>query len=75
MCKVELKLSQSLSLINIENYSTELKKEMPINVVLGRCILYLLNEQIYMYIFLTTLYILYIMYILNTLYIVKRATL
>lgn len=71
MCKVELKLS----LINIENYSMELKKEMPINVVLGRCILYLLNEQIYMYIFLTTLYILYIMYILNTLYIVRRATL
>lgn len=75
MCKVELKLSQSLSLINIENYSTELKKEMHINVVLGRCILYLLNEQIYMYIFLTTLYILYIMHILNTLYIVRRATL
>lgn len=74
MCKVELKLSQSLSLINIENYSTELKKEIPINVVLGRCILYLLNEQIYMYIFLT-LYVLYIMYILNTLYIVRRATL
>lgn len=75
MCKVELKLSQSISLMNIENYSTELKKEMSINVVLGRCILYLLNEQIYMYIFLTTLYILYIMHILNTLYIVRRATL